>query len=64
MSQSAAVRTAGAPRPTARHQPRPAPGPARTQPPRLRIVTAPPRARSRAGLMVVCLGLLALGLVG
>ncbi len=38
-------------------QPRPAP-------PRLRVVVAPRHTRSRAGLVVVCVGLLVVGLVG
>ena len=65
MSQSAAVRTARAPRPAARHQVRPAPVPGRAlQPPRLRAVSAPRHTRSRAGLVAACVGVLTLGLVG
>ncbi|HVN12970.1 MAG TPA: hypothetical protein VMT69_12825 [Kineosporiaceae bacterium] len=64
MSQSAAVRTARAPRPVARHQLPPVTAPPRRQSPRLRVVSAPPRARSRAGLVVACVALLAVGLVG
>jgi hypothetical protein len=64
VSQSAAaVRTARAPRPAARVQVRPSPG--RTpQAPRLRVVSAPRHTRSRAGLVIACVTLLALGLVG
>jgi hypothetical protein len=64
MSQSAAVRTARAPRAVPHHQgrqPRPAPVP---QPPRLRVVSAAGHTRSRAGLVVACVTLLVLGLVG
>jgi hypothetical protein len=68
MSQSAAVRTARAPRPVPRHQGRqlrPVPGTGRsTQSPRLRVVSAARHTRSRAGLVVACLALLVLGLVG
>jgi hypothetical protein len=65
MSQSAAVRTARSPRPAARHHVRPSPLPGRAQQaPRLRAVSVPRHTRSRAGLVVVCLALLALGLVG
>jgi hypothetical protein len=69
MSQSTAVRTARAARPARavpRHPGRPVPGQARTPqpPPRLRVVTAARHTRSRAGLVVICVALLALGLVG
>jgi cell division protein FtsB len=66
MSQSAAAaRTARAPRPAARGHVRPAPATARSpHAPRLRVVSAPRHTRSRAGLVVACVGLLALGLVG
>jgi hypothetical protein len=68
MSQSAAVRTARAPRPVARHQGRrlqPVPASRRSAPPpRLRVVSAALHTRSRAGLVVACLALLVLGLVG
>ena len=53
MSQSSAVRVPGA-RPAARSAP----------PPRLRVISAPPHARSRAGLAIACLVILAAGLVG
>ena len=57
MSQSTAVRATA--RPVARNRPRPKP-----EPPRLRVVGTPAYARSRAGLVLGCLGLLAAGLVG
>jgi hypothetical protein len=64
VSQSAAaVRTARAPHPPVRGHVRPSPG-RPVQPPRLRVVSAPRHARSRAGLVVACVALLALGLVG
>jgi hypothetical protein len=62
MSQSAAVRTARAPRAVPRHQGRQS-APA-SQPPRLRVVSAARHTRSRAGLVVACVALLVLGLVG
>lgn len=55
MSQSAAARPV-------RHA-RPAATPSRPTAPRLRVVSAPVGARSRAGLVVLCVSLLALGLV-
>jgi len=57
VSQATAVRTAG--RPVGRPATRPAPAPAR-----LRVVSAPPQTRSRAGLVFACIALLAAGLVG
>ncbi len=57
MSQSTAVRVAT--RPATRHAVRTAP-----PPPRLRVVSAPAQARSRAGLVFACIALLAAGLVG
>ena len=65
MSQSAAVRTARATRPVPRHQGRGLrPLPAPPSSPRLRVVSAARHTRSRAGLVVVCVALLVLGLVG
>ena len=67
MSQSAAVRTARAPRPVPRHQGRqlrPLPGAGAPASPRLRVVSAARHTRSRAGLVVACVALLVLGLVG
>lgn len=62
MSQSTAVRVA---RPAARPASRPVPRQTgRAAAPRLRVVAAPVHARSRAGLVVGCLALLAVGLVG
>lgn len=58
MSPSTAVRGA---RPATRPVPRPT---GRSVGPRLRIVSAPAGARSRAGLVVGCLTLLAVGLLG
>jgi len=52
------------PRPAARHQGRPATAPRSSQPPRLRVVSAPRHTRSRAGLVAASVALLALGLVG
>jgi hypothetical protein len=56
MSQATAVRTAE--RPVGRSAPRPSP-----TPPRLRVVSTPVHTRSRAGLVVGCMALLASGLV-
>jgi hypothetical protein len=56
MSQATAVRT------SARHATRPVPKPV-PQPPRLRVVSAPAAARSRAGAVVGCALLLVAGLV-
>ncbi len=78
MSQPATATTRTAPRPAARQpavrqpaarQPaarQPARRPARPAGagPRLRVVSAPRYTRSRAGLVVVCVGLLLVGLVG
>lgn len=64
MSQTAAVRTARAGRPAARHQGRPGSAVPTSAPPRLRVVTAPRHTRGRAGLVAACAALLALGLVG
>jgi len=59
MSQSTAVR------PVARAVPRPATRPgARPTAPRLRVVSAPVHARSRAGLVAASLAVLAVGLMG
>lgn len=57
MSQSTAVRAAA--RPGVRNRPRPKP-----ERSRLRVVGTPAYARSRAGLVLGCLGLLAGGLIG
>ncbi|HEY6793256.1 MAG TPA: hypothetical protein VI248_01085 [Kineosporiaceae bacterium] len=59
MSQSTAVVT----RPAVRPAPRPSTRPT-ARAPRLRVVSAPAHARSRAGLVVASLVLLAVGLVG
>lgn len=68
MSQSAAVRTARAPRPLPRHQGQQGRQLRQVAPPppspRLRVVSAARHTRSRAGLVVVCVALLVLGLVG
>jgi hypothetical protein len=64
MSQSAAVRTARAPRPVPRHQGRQLRTAPAMQPRRLRAVSAARHTRSRAGLVVACVALLVLGLVG
>lgn len=57
MSQSTAVRATA--RPGVRNRPRPKP-----EQPRLRVVGTPAYARSRAGLVLGCLGLLVGGLIG